>query len=69
MSAASRVARWNRKHAEGCPVSYRRDDGTVFETHARSAAQVLPGGTDVIWVDGIAGCVALERVTERAEGK
>lgn len=58
--AENLVARW--RHPVGTQVAYRRDDGTTVSTRTRSAPQVLTGHTAVIWLEGLAGCVALHRV-------
>jgi hypothetical protein len=63
------VEAWNREHVVGAPVTVRRDDGTELQTRTRSAAQVLSGHTAVIWVDGIAGCYDLQRVTPRTSAE
>lgn len=60
------VLRWNTAHAIGTPVTYRRDDGGKVNGATRSPASILSGHTAVIWVTGIAGCVALERVEVQA---
>jgi hypothetical protein len=67
MKPEDRAAKWNVRHAVGCPVVYRMDDGVLFKTATRSEAQVLGGHTAVVWVDGVAGCVALDRVSSREE--
>jgi hypothetical protein len=41
----------------------RLDSGEVRETRTRSTAMLLSGHTAVIWLEGIAGCYALECVT------
>lgn len=64
---------WNEAHPIGTPVSVRKDDGTVLETHTRSVAWTLgeschgPGHTAVVSVNGISGGYSLERVTPRKE--
>ncbi|WP_249936288.1 hypothetical protein [Janthinobacterium lividum] len=50
-------------HQVGAAVSVELDGGDVRETVTVSEAQVLSGHTAVIWLDGISGCYALERVT------
>lgn len=57
--------RWNGQNVKGVPVYYRKDDGRDVPTATRSEAYVLSGHTAVIFVDGISGCVALERVRVR----
>lgn len=60
--------RWNTRHPIGTPVVVKRDGGQTISTRTRSAAQVLGGHTAVIWVEGISGCYALDRVSAlRAE--
>lgn len=56
------VAAWNETHPVGCKVEVTRDRGETQQTTTRSEAQMLGGHTAVIWLDGIAGCYALERV-------
>lgn len=50
------------RHAAGTVVDVRLDSGKVLRTRTRSEATVVCD-TAVIWVDGISGCYALERVT------
>lgn len=52
---------WNAANEVGCDVNVTRDNGEVLHTITRASAGVV-GGTAVIWVVGIAGCYALERV-------
>lgn len=59
-TAATQVKQWN--HPIGTRVRFRHDDGTFEETKTRSAPQVLSGHTAVIWLEGRAACVALDRV-------
>jgi hypothetical protein len=56
------VTAWNSKHPVGCKVEVTRDRGETMKTATRSEAQMLGGHTAVIWLEGIAGCYALERV-------
>lgn len=53
---------WNAAHPIGTPVSYRFDDNSIKQTETRTEAQVLSGHTPVIWLNGISGCVLLDRV-------
>ena len=46
----------------GDRVIYTRDDGTEFATTVRFDPGRLGDGTRVVWVAGVAGCVALCRV-------
>ncbi len=54
--------RFNDRAVVGTKVRVTRDNGDVVETTTRSAAHVLSGHSAVIFVDGISGCYALERV-------
>jgi len=56
---------WNCNNAVGTPVNYRTDAGTIVKTKTRSPAEVLGNHTPVIWLAGVGGCVALDRVTAR----
>ncbi len=61
---------WNHKHPIGTPVLYRSVTGykagetlrwpPPMETKTRSEAYVLSGHTAVVFVEGVAGCVALD---------
>jgi hypothetical protein len=64
-----RCAEWNAAHPIGTPVTVTVDSGRTFSTSTRSRAQVLSGHTAVIWLAGISGCYALERVQQRATWK
>lgn len=57
------VEAWNAGVNVGDAVTYRNDHGKLIPTRTRSKAAVLSGHTAVIWLYGIAGCVALDRVT------
>ncbi len=66
------MKRWTRKQQAlveqwlavpvGTAVIVTKDDGSEVFTGTRSGPQFLGGHTAVIWLDGIAGCYALERV-------
>jgi hypothetical protein len=56
------VDSWNANVAVGEKVTYRNDLGEEILTRTRSRAQVLSNHTAVVWLDGITGCVALDRV-------
>ncbi len=56
------VKEWNKLHGIGCKVEVTRDLGETQQTTTRSEAQMLGDHTAVIWLDGISGCYALERV-------
>lgn len=52
---------WNAAHEVGCDVEVTKDDGSKLTTITRATAGVV-GCAAVIWVVGIVGCYALERV-------
>ena len=58
------VDTWNRDCLIGTRVRYwtgvREGEGKVSTT--RSKAEVLGGHTAVVWIEGVAGCVALSHV-------
>lgn len=64
---------WNAKYPAGTIVDLIRDNGKTKRTITRSKAHLLSGHTAVIWLEGVTGCYALERVkavnTEIREGK
>lgn len=58
------VADWNAAHPlPGAAVEVRLDSGEVRRTVTESEAQMLSGHTAVIWLEGISGAYALDRVT------
>jgi hypothetical protein len=62
---AFQCAQWNERNRIGTPVTLQKDDGTFVDTVTKSEAQVLSGHTAVIWLEGVRGCYALDRVTPR----
>lgn len=69
MNAQSRresaaAAAFNAAHRVGTRVAVYPGtrDGRRIETVTRSEAQVLSGHTAVVWVAGVAGCIALGHV-------
>jgi hypothetical protein len=56
------VESWNNRVSVGDAVVFRKDDGRTVNTKTRSRASILGGHTAVIWLDGISGCVVLDRV-------
>lgn len=52
---------WNARHPVGCDVEVTKDDGSRLVTITRASAAVV-GAAAVVWVVGIVGCYALERV-------
>lgn len=59
------VTSWNAEVSVGAPVFYKKDDGSIIETHTRTEASVLSGHTAVVWLEGVRGCVDLSRVSVR----
>lgn len=53
---------WNAAHPVGTPVVLRTDTRGDIPTKTRSAAEVLSGHSAVVWLDGVSGCYALDRV-------
>lgn len=62
------VDAWNRAHQVGTPVIVTKDGGEQIETTTCSEAEVLGGHSAVIWLEGISGCYALERVAAIEKG-
>jgi hypothetical protein len=54
---------FNAANQVGAAVTVQLDSGEVRETVTTSEAQVLSGHTAVIWLMGVSGCYALDRVT------
>ncbi len=64
LRARAKVDAWNAAHDVGTAVRYRKDDGSVVRTNTRHVATLQSGhSTPVVWLDGIVGCVDLDRVT------
>lgn len=59
---ARKVGIWNRHHPVGTPCVYTNDLGVETASRTRSEAMVLGGHTAVVWIDGVSGCVSLDRV-------
>jgi hypothetical protein len=57
------VEDWNSKYKSGQRVLVRLDDKSTIETNTSSVAVLLGGHTPVIYLEGISGCYALDRVT------
>jgi len=53
---------WNRLHRPGDAVIVLKDTGLTVRSTTRSEASVFGGHSAVIWVNGISGCYALDRV-------
>lgn len=62
LAARVAIVNWNKKYPVGTKVNVKKDNGEVLNTVTRSAADVI-GCMAVIWVEGIAGCYSLDRVT------
>ena len=56
------VEDWNNAHEPGTAVTWKDDSGEIHNAKTRSYAEVLGGHTPVIWLTGMSGCYALERV-------
>lgn len=54
---------FNSRHAVGTSVRVKKDNGDIVDTTTRSAAELLQEHSVVIWLEGIAGCYLLDRVT------
>jgi hypothetical protein len=59
----AQIDAWNATHPIGADVDVLTDRGKIVRTKTRSAAELLSGHSAVIWLDGISGCYALDRVT------
>jgi hypothetical protein len=57
------AAVWNSAHPVGTPVTVRLDNGRTHATKTRSRAAIIGDHSAVIWLEGMSGCYALERVT------
>lgn len=60
------VDQWNSVWPIGTTVTYMDDIGKTTNTKTRSDAQML-NKQPVIWIEGKAGCVLLDRVRFRPE--
>jgi hypothetical protein len=58
---------FNATHEVGATVYYHNDRGEIIHTTTRTRAEVLSGHTAVIWLDGVRGCVMVDRVSDRAQ--
>lgn len=61
------VDAWNARHPVGTPVTLRKDGGEIVEGVTTCAAYVLSGHSAVIFVSGVRGCYALDRVTPKPD--
>jgi hypothetical protein len=63
VSAIKLAAKWNASFPKGTRVRYwtGRREGLGKESMTRSGAEVV-GTVAVVWIDGVAGCVALSHV-------
>lgn len=55
-------ADWNTAHPIGTPVVLHTDTRGDIQTKTRSLAEVLSGHSAVVWLEGVSGCYALDRV-------
>ena len=53
---------WNDKHAVGCGVLVKLDDGRLWHTKTRSKAWTLGSGHPVVLLEGRSGGYDLSRV-------
>jgi hypothetical protein len=51
------------------PIIGEPHDGKVYTVRADGGPQLLSGHTWVVWLDGKAGCVCCEAVSEAPEGE
>jgi len=58
----SKVDVFNEKHPIGSPVVVIKDFGEKIMATVRHPAEVMGGHTAVVWLDGISGAYALNRV-------
>jgi hypothetical protein len=61
------VRDWNALYEIGTDVTFYRDFGGPLHTTTCSRAQMLNGHTAVVFLEGIASPVALERVSARGK--
>jgi hypothetical protein len=62
MTQLQQVKKFNRTYSLDTPVRVHLDDGRTVDTKLRAPAQLLGGHTAVVWLEGISGCYALNRV-------
>jgi hypothetical protein len=60
---ARSLVRANKAAVVGQAVNVRLDSGETKTTKTRGGAELLGGHTAVVWLEGIAGAYALDRVT------
>src|SRR5882724_10232265 len=60
--AESQVKNWNAANPVGTAVVVTLNNGDTKDTVTASAAVVAASGMPVIWLQGISGCYALDRV-------
>jgi hypothetical protein len=60
---------FNQRVKIGDAVDVRRDNGRILRTWTTTEAHVMSGHSAVVFVEGIRGCYALERVTKAPEEK
>jgi hypothetical protein len=53
---------WNLANPVGTRIALQTDTRGVIYTTTRSAAEVLSGHSAVVWLEGVSGCYALDRV-------
>ena len=62
MSEQDIIDTWNKQHPVGTAVVYKHDDGRNIVSSTRSEAELLGGHTPVVWLTGVSGCYALDKV-------
>ena len=63
MNQQRAVDRWNESQPVGSPVTYKKLSGTIVATKTRTEAQLLPCGRAVVFLEGVHGCYALDKVS------
>lgn len=54
---------WNASQPVGAAVTVRKDNGEIVQTRTTEEAMVAPSGHAVVWLEGIRGHCALDRVS------
>lgn len=65
---AQMVTNWNRKYVPGQKVKIA-ENGVEKITTTRSNAELLGGHTPAIWLTGLSGCYALDKVIPFTDNK
>ncbi|MCA0268479.1 MAG: hypothetical protein LCH53_04560 [Bacteroidetes bacterium] len=67
-TAQQRADDWNRDHAPGAPVSFRRVDGLIADTHTTTRAWA-DGANAFVYVEGYRLPQPLGKLTVRTDGE